>query len=183
LGSNSEQDARFGQLMAQAQKGDSDAYRVLLTEVCEILKGFVRNRLPDNNSVDEVVQEILLSLHQARHSYNPSRPFKPWMFAIARYRLIDYLRSWGRTKKQEVDGHGLFESMTATPVELNSDRGVQLAEAMAGLPVKQREMIEMLKFEGLSIRDVARKMDMSEGAVKVAAHRAYNAIRKHFGIR
>jgi len=175
-------EAHLSDLMAKGQSGDQAAYRSLLTELSRILKAFVRRRLGDSDSVEEVVQEILLSLHEARHSYDPTRPFRPWMFAIARYRLADHLRKWARTKKREVEAGGFIEALSFAEVIPESEVSVELAEAMAALPERQREAVELLKYRGLSIKEAAKQLGISEASVKVRAHRAYEALRTRFGV-
>src|SRR5271169_1367483 len=92
---------RWGGLMAQAQSGDAPSYRRLLIEVTPYLRAIGRRYHRDMRDVEDSVQDILLTLHTIRHTYDPDRPFKPWLVAIARRRIADRLRSQWRTCARE----------------------------------------------------------------------------------
>lgn len=182
MGSGSESRVRtegehLGDLMVQAQGGDGSAYQALLAEVARILRSYVSRRLGGSEDVDEVVQDVLMSIHQSRHSYTPGRPFRPWMFAIARYRLADHYRKWGRVQSREVDGEKYFETLVGEE-STGEDAAGRMAGALDSLPERQREIVTMLKLQGLSIRQASSKLSMSESAVKVAAHRAYKRMKR-----
>jgi RNA polymerase sigma-70 factor (ECF subfamily) len=170
-----EQDARLSELMRRAQQGDAAAYESLLKEAAALLRGFVGARLGPADAED-AVQETLLSIHKARATYDPARPFAPWMYAIARYRLADSARRGARRALRETPGDPELAGID------DDGRGLEtradLAAALARLPERQRSIIELLKLEGLSVGEVARRLGMSESAVKVSAHRGYKVLRR-----
>jgi RNA polymerase sigma factor (sigma-70 family) len=167
--------------MAAAQQGDSTAYRKLLQSVTPRLRRFVTRRqaffTPED--VEDVVQDILLSLHVVRATYDPRRPFMPWLLAIARHRLVDAGRRRRRvvTREVPVDDPGVtFPDPTTNP-RLGDARDA-LDQALCTLPARQRRAFELLKVEGFSLKEAAALTGTTIGALKVATHRAINALRK-----
>lgn len=164
--------------MAAAQGGDRAAYQRLLESVLPRLRGFVTNRLGDPASVEDVVQNVLFNLHRARHTYRPERPFGPWLWAIGRNAVIDAQRARSRRLRREVP----LESV-AEPVQPESDPvdvptlSPELAEALQKLPASQREAVELVRLQGLSVAEAAQRVGISPGALKVRAHRGYRALR------
>lgn len=166
-------------LMQAAQNGDAAAYGALLTTISPILKRFLRSRLFNDAALDDILQEILLGIHTARHTYRPEQPFEHWMFGIARHKLIDYFRRHGRKQAREVSGDDLvtFMADTAnTPEEALSYKDIR--QALRELPDKQRKVVLLTKIEGYSMAETAAKLGMSETAVKVSAHRAYKKLKE-----
>ena len=172
-----------GALMARAQGGDQPAYDELLRLAARDARGFVARRVGTVDWVEDVVQEALITVHKARHTYDPARPFGPWFYAIVHSRLIDVLRSKKRLGSREVADEAVLAAHPA-PRAAAADDDVRetLARAVAGLPRVQREIVSLLKYEDLSVRDVARRMGMSEAAVKASAHRGYKLLRRTVGL-
>lgn len=164
--------------MIRAQDGDRQAYEDLLTRVSGLVRGFVRRRVGDVAWGDDVVQECLVALHRARHTYDPTRPFAPWLFAIAQNRLVDALRVTRRQVQREVQPDGEWQAPARRPDQERDAMRADLRREVAALPEKQRRVIELLKFEELSVREVASRLGMSEANVKVTAHRGYRALRR-----
>lgn len=165
--------------MAAAQQGDAAAYQALLEELLVVVRRLVRARLADPEAAEDVVQIVLLSIHRARHTYQPSRPFGPWMRSIVRNAVIDSLRSRGRRLGREVGIEAidaLADPNAATPGEAEQLSPV-LAGALGELPAKQREAVELIHLEGLSVAEAALRAGVSPGALKVRAHRGYRALR------
>jgi RNA polymerase sigma-70 factor (ECF subfamily) len=160
--------------MALTQAGDHEAYRSLLDDVTAMLDGFLRRRLSDPEEAADVLQEILMTLHRARHTYDPARPFDPWLFAIVRHVLVDHVRRRGRRARVEVLSDDTLPEVAAPEAVASSDL---LLTALQGLPPAQREAFEMLQLEGLSVDAAAARVGASRGALRVRAHRAYKAIR------
>lgn len=169
------QELEYAALLARAQQGDADAYERCLLGLTRDLRGYVRARVGDVPWVDDVVQDTLVSIHHARHTYDTRRSFAAWFYAIARHRLIDGIRRAKRqgTRETAVD---LLPEPAAAP-ETSSAPG-PLEAALARLPARQRHIITAMKVDGDSVRDVATDLGMSEGAVKVMAHRGYKALRR-----
>ena len=165
---------QLGVWMAAAQRGDHDAYRDLLEAVQPMILGYLRKRLESEPAAEDVTQEVLLTMHRVRHTYDPVRPFEPWLFAIARSRLIDHLRRRRRVSAIEVLTDTLPE-VTAAAAEMAGDSAFEILER---LPATQREAFAMLKLEGLTTEEAAERAGVSVSALKVRAHRAYKALRK-----
>lgn len=174
---SAEQEAELGRLMVAAQHGDRVSYETLLTRVAGLARAFVRKRAGDTSWCDDVVQESLLAVHRARHTYDPARPFAPWVYAIVQNRFIDALRVQRRRLLRELQADATIEFGGRAPQERDALlRDVR--RAVSGLPTNQRRVIELLKFEDLSVREVAARLGMTESNVKVTAHRGYRALRK-----
>lgn len=164
-------------LIRLARQGDRKAYASLFRTITPILRAFVSRRLSSMNDVDDVVQDILLSIHRAGHTYDTDRPFDAWMFAIARYRLNDHLRHL--YKKGAIPAIGLDDLPHEIPdedVTRQRERHEYLNKALDSLPEKQKKIVTLMKLEGYSAQETAKTMKMSVSAVKVAAHRAYKSL-------
>lgn len=156
----------FARLMQATQKGDKAATNVLLSEVGVWLERYFSRRVPPH-AIDDLVQDVLIAVHTKRATWDPKRPFLPWLAAIARYRWVDHLR--------RVYKHDSKELMEEDAVE-DSDEDVVMARIsldrlLVQLPDKQSEVIEMVKIDGLSIREAASRTGQSESLVKVNIHR------------
>ncbi|HTN15109.1 MAG TPA: sigma-70 family RNA polymerase sigma factor [Sphingomonadaceae bacterium] len=154
-------------LMALAQKGDRQAYAALLAECMIWLRRYFRNRIAPAQ-LDDLVQEVLLSLHRKLASYDPAQPFLPWLAAIARYRWIDQLRRGYRLREVPVDDHG--HSADDVEQEVASAR-ISLERLFEQLPEGQARAIRLVKIDGQSVSEAARLCGQSESLVKVNIHR------------
>ena len=131
--------------------------------------------------VEDVVQDVLLSLHTVRATYNPARPFLPWLAAIARYRLADAGRRHFRQAAREVTVDDLdvtFPTATANTEMESLGDGEALAQAIQALPPGQRQAVELLKLRELSLKEASARTGLSVGALKVATHRAMASLRR-----
>lgn len=174
----SEADRRLTDRMGRAQSGDSDAYRALLIEVATTLRPFVITRVGSVEAAEDVLQEILLSIHAARHTYRSEKPFAPWMYAIARRRIADFWRSQSRRVAVEpLDSLGGFGEPAASGERDGRPDGPSLLDLLSG---RQRELVKLLKVDGLSMQEAAGRLNMTESAVRVAAHRAYKIFKKKY---
>lgn len=163
--------------MRQSLAGDQRAYAILLQKTSRLLRPFLAKRLSFGNEVDDLMQEILVSIHKARHTYDGNRPFKPWVYAIATFRLQDFLRShYSDHLRHAVDFDELEETLpeNVTVSELNYE---SISVEVQKLPEKQATILQLMHQEGYTAKEVAEKMGMNESAVKVAAHRAYKVLR------
>lgn len=163
--------------MRQALEGDKRAYADLLGETARLLRPYLSKRLNNASEVDDLLQEILLSIHKARHTYDGRRPYRPWAYAIAKFRLHDYLRMhYADRLRLAADlseaENDLRGDVTEPPLDYESISG-----EIRKLPKKQATILRMMHQEGYTAREVAEKIGMSESAVKVAAHRAYKVLR------
>jgi RNA polymerase sigma-70 factor (ECF subfamily) len=176
-----EQEHQSTALMRLAQSGDPVAYASLLVLLTAITRRFARQRLGGVPWVDDVVQETLLAIHGARQTYDPERRFAPWFYAIASNRLIDVLRRERRVASREIAGDEIPEAPFSLEMARDDIDVEAIHAAVATLPVRQRHVIEGLKFKDQSVREVAGRLSMSESAVKVTAHRGYRALRRLLG--
>jgi len=165
--------------MRQSLQGDKQAYAELLRETARMLRPYLSNRLSFDSEVEDVLQEILISIHKARHTYDGERPYKPWVYAIARFRLQDYLRMhYADQLRHAVDiadvENNLHEDVTESDISYESISG----EVEKLLPKKQATILRLMHHDGYTAKETAEKLGMTESAVKVAAHRAYKVLRE-----
>ncbi|MDP4026217.1 sigma-70 family RNA polymerase sigma factor [Methylobacterium sp. NEAU 140] len=168
-------------LMAAAQGGDAAAYRALLKACLPVAAAAARAQGLRGEAVDDAVQDTLMTVHRARATYDPARPFLPWLRAIARRRAIDRLRRDGRRPREVHDPLAYEGEVDPGPLPgagLDArERGAALARAVAALPEGQRQAVEHLGLRELSLDETARLTGRSKGALKVNLHRALKALR------
>lgn len=177
---NSTDEAELAALMRAAQEGDSAAYGRLLTEISPIIRRVAAGRWTGSEEPDDVVQDTLLSLHQVRHTYDPDRPFVPWLMAIARNRLADVQRRQARRAKGEVAVDILPETFSDDGAKDVIDRmahSAELTRAVANLPAGQRQAVQLLRLREMSLKEASAASGMSVSALKVSMHRALKALR------
>lgn len=155
----------LARLMAQAQRGDRQAYAAMLAECAIWLRRFYARRVPPSQ-IDDLIQETLISVHRKLATYDPARPFLPWLAAIARYRWVDHLRQNYRRGEVELD-HDVAATGDGEAVIAR----MSLDGLFARLPTAQARVIELVKIEGLTIAEAARSTGQSEPLVKVNIHR------------
>ena len=158
-------DSDLGSLMAAAQRGEAAPYRRLLDLLRPWLLRYYRRRLPPA-MVEDAVQDTMISIHEKRHTYDPGRPFEPWLAAIARYKWIDRLRAMKRASFEELDENLAIEDHHATVISAT------ILEALLGeLKPAQSQVIRLVKIDGLSIEEAAAHSGQSVALVKVNIHR------------
>lgn len=168
--------------MAAAQAGDRAAYAGLLSEIAPVLRKLLRARFRylGREDLEDIVQEVLLAIHAVRATYDPARPFLPWLITIANNRAIDTIRRLARRSTREEPVAEYPETNVAVeanfPEEPFGDVEA-LRLAVAELPEGQRTAIEMLKFREMSLKEASTASGMSVGALKVAVHRATRSLR------
>jgi RNA polymerase sigma factor (sigma-70 family) len=175
-------DLRLAALMQAAQDGDRVAYAGLLHELVPLLQRLVRRRLGFLQPTDreDLVQDILMSLHAARATYDPRRPFTPWVMSIAHHRMVDRARRHSKVWANEVLVDEFAElSFNEESDSANSEYGdpEALRQAVNRLPAGQRTAIELLKFRELSLKQAADVSGMSMSALKVSVHRGIKRLR------
>jgi RNA polymerase sigma factor (sigma-70 family) len=187
----------WSRLMERAQDGDRQAYRALLEDMAPYLRALAARAFKEQSDVEDLVQDVLLSVHAIRHAYDPGRPFGPWLLAIANRRIIDRLRRQARAKIREValaaehetfsDAHANLpphlEGSSAGSSEESSTSRAALHQAIENLPPDQRQAIRLLKLEEMSLKEAAATSGRSIGALKVATHRAIANLRKLLRVR
>lgn len=173
-------EAELAVLMRAAQEGDSAAYGQLLCAVTPLVRRLAARRWTGSDDAEDVVQDVLLSLHQVRHTYDPGRPFLPWLMAIARNRLVDVQRRQVRRARGEVAVEALPETISEEETKELVDRMADaeaLAQALAQLPAGQRKAVELLRIKEMSLKEAAEASGMSIAALKVSMHRAMKSLR------
>ena len=176
-------DRCLADLMRSAQDGDHSAYVQLLEDVTPLLRQTVRRyrHFLQPADVEDLVQDILVSLHAVRATFDPGRPFLPWLLAIARNRMADGARRYLRRSANEVAVEQLPVTFAEDDANVSGDAygdPEALRQAMQRLPRGQREAIEMLKLREMSLREAVGATGLSIAALKVAVHRGMNALRK-----
>ena len=170
----------WSKLMAQAQDGNREAYRKLLEGVTPYLRSLAMRCFKQPSDLEDVVQDVLLTVHMLRHAYDPARPFGPWLLAIANRRIIDRLRRDTRRRARDVELS--IEHETFADPETNLDKQTldeaALGQAIEQLPPDQRQTITMLKLNEMSLKEAAAASDRSIPALKVATHRAIKSLRR-----
>jgi RNA polymerase sigma-70 factor, ECF subfamily len=160
-------------LMRSAMAGDGAAYHRLLKAITPVLRAASRRGLARAgqplDQAEDIVQDILLAVHLKRHTWDVNAPFAPWLFAIARNKLIDALRRRGRRVFVNIDDFA--ETLPEEP-KAETASAAEVAAQLDTLPARQREVLQSIAVESASIKDTAKKFSMSEGAVRVALHRA-----------
>lgn len=170
------QSDEWGRLMAAAQDGDGAAYGRLLRELAPAIRRMVGRRWGWPEGAEDVVQEVLLTLHSVRHTYDPARPFLPWLSAIVQHRLADAARREYRRGAREVSVAEPPETFSPEPANMEVDADA-LRRAVAALPAGQRRAVELLKLKEMSLAEASAATGMSVGALKVAVHRAIKTLR------
>lgn len=165
-------------LMRQALAGDKHAYTAVLQATSQFLRPFLAKRLSYSTEVEDLLQEILLSIHKARHTYDGERPYKPWAFAIAKFRLLDHLRMHYADHLRHAVELSEVENNLTEPVTESALSYESIREEIHLLPEKQATILQMMHQQGYTAKEVAEKIGMKESAVKVAAHRAYKVLRR-----
>jgi RNA polymerase sigma factor (sigma-70 family) len=161
-------DDHWGKLMVAAQQGNGGAYNRLLSEIQPWLYRFFARRLP-LGMADDATQDTLIAIHQKRHTYEPGRPFRPWLAAIARYKWIDRLRHMSRNQTTSLDDELSEPSVQGHESSVTS--AIVLEELLAKLKPAQTTVIRLVKIKGFSIEEAAEMTGQSESLVKVNIHR------------
>lgn len=171
--------------MARAQAGDQEAYRRLLQDITPYLRALAVAHIRNDEDIEDTVQDVLLTMHSVRNTYDPSRPFGPWLVAIANRRIVDGLRRRGRVGLHETQLESELETFVAVEANLQEEAvdARHVRDAINQLSVGQRDAMRMLKLEEMSLQEAAVASGMSVAALKVATHRAMKRLRELFGQR
>jgi len=173
--------------MRRAQEGDAAAYRALLTELDGVLRAYLTRVIGEASLAEDGVQETLIAVHKARHTWDSSRPFRPWLMAIARHKAIDMLRR-GRNLRDATASHA-DEERVQMAVEWRADErsaaeenrpeaALEVDRLLARLPDSFREAIVLTKLEGRTVEDAASRAAISTTAMRSRVHRAMRELRR-----
>jgi RNA polymerase sigma-70 factor (ECF subfamily) len=160
-------------LMERAQDGDKEALALLFGELGPLITRFVRRRLRDQAEADDICQEALLAIFKSRHTYQPARPFEPWLYAIVRNVMAAYLQ---RTRQHSA-WHEPISEMTEIGAESESNMAIELSEGFSQLSAAQLEALKLTKLSGFSIAEAAARAGTSAASMKVRVHRAYVSLK------
>jgi RNA polymerase sigma-70 factor (ECF subfamily) len=167
---------RLRTLFMRSLDGDSAAYHVFLQDLAKHVRAFLRRRLPNlPHDSEDIVQEVLLAIHRGRHTYRRDEPLTAWVYAIVRYKMVDFLRAHARREALHDpldDLPDLFAESAIEPAEARRDLGKLLDD----LPDRQKLPILHVKIEGLTVQEAARLTGLSEPAVKIGIHRGLKAL-------
>ena len=169
-------EAHLKDLLVRGLSGEAASYEAFLRELSAFLRAFLRGRLmrvPDE--VEDLVQETLLAVHNQRHTYDAAQPLTAWVHAIARYKLIDFLRRRAGREAMN-DPLGDEDELLATSDEEAREARRDMAVLLARLPDRHRLPIQHVKIEGLTVAETSKLTGMSESAVKVGIHRGLKAL-------
>jgi RNA polymerase sigma-70 factor (ECF subfamily) len=172
-----EREQRWAEAMRAERRGEAVAYERMLREVATALRRSLAPRLVraglGAHEAEDLVQEILIGLHGKRHTWDSARPFLPWLHAITRYKLIDFTRHRRRERRRRVDlPLEDWLKIVDSPGDEANRLTWEVDRHLAVLPVSQRKIVRAIAVEGASVRNVARGLATSEGAVRVMLHRA-----------
>ncbi len=176
-----EREERWREFMRLAQDGDRVAYGRLLSEVLPVVRAMVRRRWRNPNDVEDIAQDVLLSIHAVRHTYDPGRPFGPWLSTITARRIADAARRAAARAANEITVDTMPE--TSSSFETKSEQDVQadhgeVERALAALSPSQRQAIQLMKLQGHSLEEAAAMTGKSVSSLKVTVHRAMKIMRR-----
>ena len=167
---------RLRALMSDSLRGDAAAYRELLTDLGDRLRVYYGRRLGRSDAIaEDLVQETLIAIHTKRFTYDVERPFTAWLYAVARYKLIDHLRA------ARIDQHVSLEDAADELFHEEAearDAALDVDRLLEDVPERTRSLVRAVKIEGRSVADVSASSGLSESAVKVAIHRALKRLAK-----
>jgi RNA polymerase sigma-70 factor (ECF subfamily) len=170
-----EEEQRWSAAMARALAGNREAYAELMAELADVVEAYLRVRfgaVRDSDFLEDCVQEALLALHRVRHTWDPRRPFRPWMFAVVRHKVIDLLRR-REVRRSEPDPSERAAEPGRDPAQRLD--GARLLEA---LEPGEREALVLTKLEGYSLEEAAARAGVSLAAMKSRVHRAVQRVQK-----
>lgn len=163
---------------AAAQRGDRDAYRRLLADIVPYIRAVIMPGLANPDWADDIVQEVLISVHKSLKTYDPGLSFKPWLTAIIKFRRADFLR---RHYSRRIDRQVPLEDPAFQRTHVTGDEVAgewkDVEGALDRLPQQQRKVLEMVKIEGLTAQETADRTGMSVSAVKVSVHRSMKKLK------
>jgi RNA polymerase sigma-70 factor, ECF subfamily len=173
-GDHNGRNERWAQLLECSQRGDREAFRSLVNEIGPVIANLLRRKIADWSEIEDVCQDTLVAIYESLHTYDPSRPPEPWLFAIARYVAAKHFQGY----KSRMCWQQLSDEI---PDSSDGDMGslmFDMHQALSSLPQLQREAVWMTKIEGLSLIEASARSGATVGSLKVRVHRAYEYLRK-----
>lgn len=174
---NASDEHRWAAMMVNAQAGNEADYRRLLTELTDVIYAFLRSRFGGSHFIEDCVQETLIAIHEARHTYDRRRPFRPWLFAIVRHKAIDTLRKQSTRHRVTANYRDAQETLAQADHPSEMEDELTSGRLLGMLPEPYREVLVLTKLIGFSIAETAEKLGISQSLVKVRVHRAIHKLR------
>jgi RNA polymerase sigma-70 factor (ECF subfamily) len=168
-----EQSTNRAELMERAQSGDREAFRVLFADIGHLITAFVRRRVFEAD-VEDVCQEVLIAIFKSRHTFQPARPFEPWLYAIVRNVIAAHLqrnRHHARWRQPENEPEESY-------AEDQASLAMELRDGLRQLSANQIEALKLTKISGLSLAEAAERAGTSVGSMKVRVHRAFESFKR-----
>ncbi|RGP36595.1 sigma-70 family RNA polymerase sigma factor [Pseudotabrizicola alkalilacus] len=162
-------------LLAAANAGDARAYAEFLKAVTPVLRGIVRakGRNLGDAGCEDVLQEVLLALHLRRHTWDSSAPVRPWLYAITRHKIVDAFRARGRKIDLPIDD---FVDVLVAETGPDPTEAADMAKMIGMLDRRSAMIVRKIGLEGGSVAETGAALTMSDGAVRVALHRALKTL-------
>jgi len=176
---HSEDELRWSDLMKQSQAGHQHSYNQLLSELGTVIERYIASKFGDLASIEDCVQESLLAIHHARHTYDPKRAFRPWLFTIVHHKTIDILRKGNRHIHDSLE-HELLEKIDESHVDL--DRIIDGERLMFELTDDQRQAIALTKYVGMTTNEASSILGVTETTLKARLKRGLDKIKKQWQV-
>jgi RNA polymerase sigma-70 factor (ECF subfamily) len=174
-----DRDSQWALMMRAANAGDAAAYKRLLSGIAPVLRRVIQRGLARAglalSDTEDILQETLLAIHLKRHTWRESEPLTPWIRAIARNKLVDALRRRGRSSDVPIDD---FSETLAAPEDERKLSSAEADRILGMINGRSREVVQVMAVEGLSTREAASRLGLSEGAVRVALHRGLSRLAR-----
>jgi len=168
----------WSELMKKAQSGDSVAYEKLLEDISSFLSLYLKKRIFNHDYIQDLIQEILLAIHKARHTFDITKPFFPWFLSIVNYKSIDYFNDQKKNNSVSFDDF-LCEPETGTRFEDDIESKWMIESALSDLPLRYRELLKSVKLDGYSVKEASVLLGLSLSNVKTSIHRALKQLKEN----
>lgn len=173
---STDEEQHWSALMVSAQAGNQHDYQELLNELSAVIERYLKSRLGHHHFIEDCVQDCLIAIHQARHSYDGRRLFGPWLFAIVRHKAIDTLRHQQAQNRLTQHQRERVDCNADNPAIM--ENSIIQGRLINALSVSHSEVITLTKILGLTTAEAAAELSISESAVKVRVHRALGRLKK-----
>lgn len=164
-------------LMKQTQEGDAVSYEQLLEEISDFLVAYLRKRIFNPDYIDDLIQDVLLALHKARHTFDSSKPFFPWFLSIVNYKIIDYFNEQKRSNGLSFEDH-FYELDMSDSFETNIESKWMIESVLSDLSPVYRDLLKSVKLDGYSIKEASILLGLSISNVKTSIHRALKQLKE-----
>lgn len=165
----------WSRLLTEANAGDSAAYAAFLRAITPVLRGVVRAKGYSLGEAvcEDVLQEVLLAVHLKRHTWQAGSPVRPWLYAIARYKVVDAFRARGGKVEVPIED---FDQVLAAEAGPDPTEAADMAKMIGLLDPRSGRLVRMIGIEGATAAEAGQALNMTEGAVRVALHRAFKTL-------